>query len=144
MGSASNNVRGLLLAISSSIFIGSSFIVKKKGLRKAGLTGVRAGLILLLLFPSYYNLPSRTFITSQWVVGFWGYEYAEGMQNVLHMEQVKWAIYSQYNRWVCFIKWKEMSYESFFFPCAGWGLWLPWDGPLGLIQNTSRSYVVRS
>lgn len=38
-----DNVRGLILALSSSLFIGSSFIVKKKGLRKAGTTGVRAG-----------------------------------------------------------------------------------------------------
>ena len=34
---------GLLLAISSSIFIGSSFIIKKRGLRKAGASGQRAG-----------------------------------------------------------------------------------------------------
>ncbi len=34
---------GLVLAISSSIFIGSSFIVKKRGLRMAGSSGVRAG-----------------------------------------------------------------------------------------------------
>jgi magnesium transporter len=34
---------GLLLAISSSIFIGSSFIIKKRGLRKAGASGTRAG-----------------------------------------------------------------------------------------------------
>lgn len=34
---------GLALALSSSIFIGSSFIVKKRGLRIAGQSGVRAG-----------------------------------------------------------------------------------------------------
>ncbi|MEW5307685.1 MAG: hypothetical protein WDW36_010063 [Sanguina aurantia] len=34
---------GLLLAISSSIFIGSSFIIKKRGLRLAGSSGLRAG-----------------------------------------------------------------------------------------------------
>jgi hypothetical protein len=34
---------GLLLAISSSLFIGSSFIIKKRGLRKAGASGTRAG-----------------------------------------------------------------------------------------------------
>lgn len=32
-----------MLALSSSVFIGTSFIVKKKGLRKAGASGVRAG-----------------------------------------------------------------------------------------------------
>ncbi|KAK1259145.1 hypothetical protein QJS04_geneDACA020747 [Acorus gramineus] len=39
----SDNVKGLVLALSSSLFIGSSFIVKKKGLKKAGNHGVRAG-----------------------------------------------------------------------------------------------------
>lgn len=43
MGSSADNVRGLVLAVSSSIFIGSSFIIKKKGLMKAGTTGTRAG-----------------------------------------------------------------------------------------------------
>ncbi|XP_039048295.1 probable magnesium transporter NIPA3 [Hibiscus syriacus] len=38
-----DNVKGLVLAISSSLFIGASFIVKKKGLKKAGASGVRAG-----------------------------------------------------------------------------------------------------
>lgn len=42
-GISSDNVRGLLLALSSSIFIGASFIVKKKGLKKAGSAGIRAG-----------------------------------------------------------------------------------------------------
>ena len=32
-----------MLAVSSSLFIGTSFIVKKKGLRRAGTSGVRAG-----------------------------------------------------------------------------------------------------
>lgn len=39
----SDRNKGLVLAVSSSIFIGASFIVKKKGLRAAGATGVRAG-----------------------------------------------------------------------------------------------------
>ncbi|KAI5654130.1 hypothetical protein M9H77_31317 [Catharanthus roseus] len=43
MGGESDNVKGLALAISSSVFIGSSFIVKKKGLKKAGANGTRAG-----------------------------------------------------------------------------------------------------
>ncbi|XP_072950798.1 probable magnesium transporter NIPA4 isoform X2 [Typha angustifolia] len=42
-GMSSDNIKGLVLALSSSIFIGASFIVKKKGLRKAGEAGVRAG-----------------------------------------------------------------------------------------------------
>ncbi|KAL7081433.1 hypothetical protein ACP275_14G039600 [Erythranthe tilingii] len=42
MGGISDNVTGLVLAISSSVFIGSSFIIKKKGLKKAGASGTRA------------------------------------------------------------------------------------------------------
>lgn len=50
-----DNVRGFSLALSSSFFIGSSFIVKKKGLKRAGDGGVRAGLFVCL-FLSFYNL----------------------------------------------------------------------------------------
>ncbi|XP_051133797.1 probable magnesium transporter NIPA6 [Andrographis paniculata] len=39
----SDNTRGLILAMVSSLFIGSSFILKKKGLRRAGAAGTRAG-----------------------------------------------------------------------------------------------------
>ncbi|XP_039137785.1 probable magnesium transporter NIPA4 [Dioscorea cayenensis subsp. rotundata] len=42
-GLSEDNVKGLVLALSSSLFIGASFIVKKKGLKKAGASGVRAG-----------------------------------------------------------------------------------------------------
>ncbi|PWA42913.1 hypothetical protein CTI12_AA535250 [Artemisia annua] len=42
-GMSSDNIHGLVLALSSSVFIGSSFIIKKKGLMKAGATGIRAG-----------------------------------------------------------------------------------------------------
>ncbi|KAL9260930.1 putative magnesium transporter NIPA3 [Drosera capensis] len=41
-GMSSDNIKGLVLALSSSFFIGASFIVKKKGLKKAGASGVRA------------------------------------------------------------------------------------------------------
>ncbi|CAN1835271.1 Probable magnesium transporter NIPA2 [Linum perenne] len=44
MGMSRDNLHGLILAVSSSIFIGSSFIVKKKGLKKAADNGTRAGL----------------------------------------------------------------------------------------------------
>lgn len=40
---SSDNVKGLLLALSSSAFIGASFIIKKKGLKKASESGVAAG-----------------------------------------------------------------------------------------------------
>uniref|UniRef100_A0A2P2K506 Probable magnesium transporter n=1 Tax=Rhizophora mucronata TaxID=61149 RepID=A0A2P2K506_RHIMU len=42
MGS-SDNGKGLVLAMASSAFIGSSFILKKKGLKRAGAAGTRAG-----------------------------------------------------------------------------------------------------
>ncbi|KAM5574422.1 putative magnesium transporter NIPA4 [Rosa sericea] len=42
-GMSSDNIKGLILALSSSLFIGASFIVKKKGLKKAGASGIRAG-----------------------------------------------------------------------------------------------------
>eukprot|EP00250_Pteridium_aquilinum_P016255 c23026_g2_i2 orf=646-1563(-) len=42
-GVSSENLIGLILALSSSFFIGSSFILKKKGLMRAGASGVRAG-----------------------------------------------------------------------------------------------------
>lgn len=46
-GMSSDNIKGLILALSSSVFIGASFIVKKKGLKKAGASGIRAGIQLL-------------------------------------------------------------------------------------------------
>ncbi|XP_078181768.1 putative magnesium transporter NIPA4 isoform X2 [Carex rostrata] len=42
-GMSTDNIKGLVLALSSSSFIGASFIVKKKGLKKAGASGIRAG-----------------------------------------------------------------------------------------------------
>lgn len=51
MGISSDNVHGFVLAVSSSIFIGSSFIIKKKGLKKAGTTGTRAGEFHFILYP---------------------------------------------------------------------------------------------
>ncbi|KAK1670683.1 hypothetical protein QYE76_058842 [Lolium multiflorum] len=44
-GMSADNVKGLVLALSSSLFIGASFIIKKKGLKKAASSssGVRAG-----------------------------------------------------------------------------------------------------
>ncbi|XP_020572042.1 probable magnesium transporter NIPA1 [Phalaenopsis equestris] len=42
MGMSADNCRGFALALSSSFFIGTSFIVKKKGLKRAGTFGVRA------------------------------------------------------------------------------------------------------
>ncbi|XP_072966266.1 probable magnesium transporter NIPA6 [Typha angustifolia] len=39
----SDNSKGLILAVVSSAFIGASFILKKKGLKRAGNSGTRAG-----------------------------------------------------------------------------------------------------
>lgn len=50
-GMSADNIKGLVLALSSSFFIGASFIVKKKGLKKAGASGVRAGNVLCLARP---------------------------------------------------------------------------------------------
>ncbi|KAK9293061.1 hypothetical protein L1049_021045 [Liquidambar formosana] len=38
----SDNLKGFVLAVVSSAFIGSSFIIKKKGLKRAGVSGPRA------------------------------------------------------------------------------------------------------
>ncbi|MBA0548615.1 hypothetical protein Golob_019704, partial [Gossypium lobatum] len=44
MGMSQDNLRGFFLALLSSGFIGASFIIKKKGLRRAAaVSGVRAG-----------------------------------------------------------------------------------------------------
>ncbi|XP_055962234.1 probable magnesium transporter NIPA3 isoform X2 [Mercurialis annua] len=44
MGNSKDNLVGFILALSSSAFIGASFIIKKKGLRRAAAaSGVRAG-----------------------------------------------------------------------------------------------------
>ncbi|WOL03561.1 putative magnesium transporter NIPA6 [Canna indica] len=39
----SDNLKGFLLAVASSAFIGASFIIKKKGLKRASASGSRAG-----------------------------------------------------------------------------------------------------
>eukprot|EP00873_Tetraselmis_striata_P001280 jgi/Tetstr1/421544/TSEL_012491.t1 len=39
-----DQTKGVALAVSSSLFIGASFIIKKKGLKIASANGVRAGL----------------------------------------------------------------------------------------------------
>lgn len=44
----SDNGKGLILAVASSVFIGSSFILKKKGLKRAGAIGTRAGYSILI------------------------------------------------------------------------------------------------
>jgi len=54
---STDNMKGIVLALLSSGFIGASFIIKKKGLRRAAAaTGVRAG----------RPLPSRTIDRGCW------------------------------------------------------------------------------
>lgn len=79
-GMSSDNIKGLVLALSSSVFIGASFIIKKKGLKKSGVSGVRAGSkldTLLLIFKGSENFIhlSRLFIQGGYIVcvcvGMW-------------------------------------------------------------------------
>jgi hypothetical protein len=57
---SADNQKGLALAVSSSLFIGASFIIKKKGLKRAGATGVRAGMnsSVTVNLPSSFGYPS--------------------------------------------------------------------------------------
>lgn len=66
----SDQTIGLVLAISSSVFIGSSFIVKKRGLRIAGSTGVRAGTLLSLhgMLRMYHSETIYLLCLQAWVV----------------------------------------------------------------------------
>ncbi|KAL1226010.1 putative magnesium transporter NIPA6 [Cardamine amara subsp. amara] len=41
----SDNGKGLILAVASSVFVGSRFILKKKGLKRAGAIGTRAVIV---------------------------------------------------------------------------------------------------
>lgn len=71
---------GLCLAISSSVFIGASFIIKKRGLRLAGSTGIRAGVHavtgplcwLSALQPAYPETSARA---AAWRTGMGGFSY---------------------------------------------------------------------
>lgn len=66
-GMSADNIKGLVLALSSSFFIGASFIVKKKGLKKAGASGVRAG-DLLRLAPFHPHRSCVLLRRSWWLV----------------------------------------------------------------------------
>ncbi|KAJ6937086.1 magnesium transporter NIPA6 isoform X2 [Populus alba x Populus x berolinensis] len=59
----SENSRGLILAVASSVFIGASFILKKKGLKRAGANGTRAGMVTMIVgeianFVAYVYAPA--------------------------------------------------------------------------------------
>lgn len=52
-----DNMTGIILALLSSVFIGASFIIKKKGLRRAAVvSGVRAGMWGSIKFSSFHIL----------------------------------------------------------------------------------------
>ncbi len=59
---STDNQKGLALAVSSSLFIGASFIIKKKGLKRAGATGIRAGrwgMVFVGMMPDFRVSVSR-------------------------------------------------------------------------------------
>jgi hypothetical protein len=78
MGFSEDNMKGVVLALLSSGFIGASFIIKKKGLRRAAATsGVRAG---EFFFRFFFFVSILDFL--QWVMclileflGVGGYSY---------------------------------------------------------------------
>ncbi|KAG8663134.1 hypothetical protein MANES_01G181500v8 [Manihot esculenta] len=77
MGFSKDNLKGFILALSSSAFIGASFIIKKKGLRRAAITsGVRAGVggFSYLLEPLWW-LGMLTMIVGE-VANFVAYAFA--------------------------------------------------------------------
>jgi len=64
MGIAENS-KGLVLAVASGVFIGASFILKKKGLKQAATHGTRAGLhpFYNLIFQFYLPLYACLILT---------------------------------------------------------------------------------
>ncbi|XP_021653379.2 probable magnesium transporter NIPA3 isoform X5 [Hevea brasiliensis] len=77
MGFSKDNLKGIILALSSSAFIGASFIIKKKGLRRAAIaSGVRAGVggFSYLLEPLWW-LGMLTMIVGE-VANFVAYAFA--------------------------------------------------------------------
>lgn len=74
MGFSGDNRIGIILALISSGFIGASFIIKKKGLRRAAAaSGVRAGEFLFLIFLSQFWISFNGFFLESSGVG--GYSY---------------------------------------------------------------------
>ncbi|RXH73518.1 hypothetical protein DVH24_016340 [Malus domestica] len=76
-GMSSDNIKGLILALSSSLFIGASFIVKKKGLKKAGASGIRAGVggYSYLYEPLWWTIAILTVIVGE-IANFAAYAFA--------------------------------------------------------------------
>lgn len=73
--SITNNLIGFILALASGAFIGSSFIIKKLGLQRAGASGPRAGkYFLILIFWEKRFTQSRciiyVFLIYEWLTFF--------------------------------------------------------------------------
>ncbi|GMP91398.1 hypothetical protein CsSME_00042117 [Camellia sinensis var. sinensis] len=87
MGFSKDNLIGFMLAISSSVFIGASFIIKKKGLRKAAaVSGVRAGVggYSYLLEPLWWF----GMITSKFFIFFFFFWYFFSFLLLIFLSQV--------------------------------------------------------
>lgn len=76
MGFSADNVKGVVLALLSSGFIGGSFIIKKKGLRRAAaVSGVRAGWFLLTSLSGSFSADGRSADYAFCVAGVGGFSY---------------------------------------------------------------------
>ena len=105
-GVLSDRNKGLVLAVSSSAFIGASFIVKKKGLREAGRTGIRAGkwshpqvIFLLSAFDRIWSISVHRYL-EHCCSGSGGYSYLSkplwwaGMLTMIVGEVANFAAYA--------------------------------------------------
>lgn len=82
MGFSKDNLIGFLLALSSSAFIGASFIIKKKGLRKAAAaSGVRAGDFYLIIISFRFLSEILIFVSGFWI-------FSNGYVFDFHFDQV--------------------------------------------------------
>ena len=69
----SDNAKWLILAVASSVFIGTSFILKKKGPKQAGSTGTRAGLsfFFFFFFFLFIQLGILKFVSDRYGIFVW-------------------------------------------------------------------------
>lgn len=99
MAFSEDNLKGFVLALLSSLFIGSSFIIKKKGLRRAAAaSGVRAGIYICILF---YILLS--------CLGFFYWDFS-------------------FLNWVCFFFSLDLFCRSWWFYLSLWASLVGWHG----------------
>ena len=109
------NLKGFILALLSSGFIGASFIIKKKGLRKAAAaSGVRAGDFFFFFFHFCFGLNFCFFI-----MGFW----LSQMGMCLILEFVGVGGYSYLLEplwWIGMITSKLFNFVLFYWLCIFW------------------------